>query len=519
MRAMQAPNVRNYTIPAPVGGIYNRGPEELVNEFFARDIVNMIPDQDLNIRKGYAEHASGMTGDVEFLYEHVKPDGTRVLLAGANKNIYNATSSGTATDLTSSLANFSNNRWQAVTLGGTTIIVNGADAPLAFNGTAISTGGPQFTGSGLTETNLINASVYKTRLYLVEANSTSIWYGGVGAITGALTELDTGDQLRKGGYVLYAGSWTRDTGAGMEDVFLIITSRGEILLYTGNYPGDTDTWEIVGRFQIPEPLGYRAIFSIPGDVAIITVGGTFLISALVAANDVGAQLTDYTENISKPFGEDARHYQTNWGWQGCYYGARGWTIINVPIAEDSRSKQWVSKLVNNPKSGKLINSWTRFENINAYSWSEFNRGLFFGGDDGKIYRADYGYNDDGSSIDISVKHAFSYLGSRNTKKQITAARSLMRASSSIELGYGVDMDFRSDGEVSSISNSAEASTSWGSEWGSSWGGIGASVPFQEWEMIASNTGYAASLKLEAQFKNINFELAATNLHYLPGGNF
>jgi hypothetical protein len=48
-------------------------------------------------------------------------------------------------------------------------------------------------------------------------------------------------------------SWTRDGGSGMDDVLAIITSNGEVLIYSGTDPeGSRRRGAKVGLFSIPK---------------------------------------------------------------------------------------------------------------------------------------------------------------------------------------------------------------------------------------------------------------------------
>lgn len=77
-------------------------------------------------------------------------------------------------------------------------------------------------------------------------------------------------------------SWTRDSGNGIEDLAAFITSRGEVHVYSGTDPASADTWQRVGTFKIPEPVGRRCLIKVGGDVGILTTQGLVLFLAFSA---------------------------------------------------------------------------------------------------------------------------------------------------------------------------------------------------------------------------------------------
>ena len=52
-------------------------------------------------------------------------------------------------------------------------------------------------------------------------------------MSGAATEFPLGGIASKGGFIQAMGTWTRDSGAGADDVAVFVTSEGEAILAEG----------------------------------------------------------------------------------------------------------------------------------------------------------------------------------------------------------------------------------------------------------------------------------------------
>ena len=76
-------------------------------------------------------------------------------------------------------------------MNGQGILVNGTDEPLRIDSTGswVSHG---FTATGLLTTNLTQVTVFKNRLFFLEKDSASLWYGDLNAITGPLHKFNLG---------------------------------------------------------------------------------------------------------------------------------------------------------------------------------------------------------------------------------------------------------------------------------------------------------------------------------------
>lgn len=490
---------QSYSIPAPTGGWNARDPLDLMAENDAVRLVNAFPDvSKVRSRKGFTSHQSATSNAIQTLVEYAEMDGTRALLGASNGHIYDYTTASSPSSLGSG---FTNNKWQTATYLNIIVFVNGTDQPQQYNGTSLSAA----TYTGIADDSvLIQASVYKNRLYFVEKNSTSIWYGGAASVTGAVTKLDIGDVLKLGGRIYYAGSVTHDTGSGLQDLFCIITDKGEVITYSGTNPSD---WAISGRYFIPAPLGeYRCAFDLYGDLAILTENGVFPLSAILTGSTV-LDSQAITNKIQGAFTSAAKLYGSNFGWHGFVCPRSKWLIINVPLVAGSTSHQYCMNL--------LTGAWCKFTGMNANCFAMLSEEPYFATASGAVFKADNGTSDNGAAIEVDIKQAFNYFQNRSNIKQFLMSKPILTASGSIEFQIGFDVD-NQDATVgySTVGVEAEAGASWGDAWGSEW--AGGNIDISNWYSV-HGLGRSGALKFKANLTNVSFDLTASHVTYKVGG--
>lgn len=486
----------SYTLPPPTGGWNDRDSLDVMPEMDAVTLENLIPGVgQVSLRKGYRRHSTGMGAAIESLFEYSKADGTRQLIATANGKIWNATTyDTTATQIGTG---FTEDYWQAVNFNNVLVLCNGTDQPQQWDGSTLSAA----TYTGPTDNDFIHVTSYRSRLYFVQKNSTSIWYGGVDAITGATTEFDFGGIFRNGGYLLWCGAWTRDKGSGSTDLFIACSNMGEILVYTGANPGASD-WALAGHFYIGTPLGRRSFVNTGAEMAILTADGLLPLSAMLQDSEI-----TITEKIKNAFRMAAQSYQSNVGWDVVYYTRGGLLICNVPTATNSTANQYIMSTE--------TRGWAKFTNINATCFSLLSDKLYFGGAGGIVYQADYGANDNNASIPWELKQAFSYFGDRSRVKQVAMARPIVRGESAMTYLLGVDVDFDSR-QMTGTASVVGTGSLWDSaSWDTATWDSGDTYR-SPWQSVAG-IGRAFSLKLKGSCKNAPFSLYATQVTFLPGG--
>lgn len=398
-----------------------------------------------------------------------------------------------------------NGRWQHVMFGTSAgsflVMVNGADAVKNYNGTSWTT--PTITGSGLSSSaNFIHVNVHGNRLWFVEKDKLSAWYLPVQSISGTATESALSSYCKKGGYLQVMGTWTRDGGSGSDDYAVFITSKGEVVIFSG---ADPASWTMVGVFPIAEPMGRRCLMKAGSDLAVLTIIGLMPLSQVLVANVSGQSLATVTNKIHGAFIESSYTGSGYHGWQAMEYPRGKLVLINVPQAERVSQYQYIA----NVETG----SWARWTGMNAGCWSLLGRDLYFGGNSGVIYKYGDDYSDNGSTISSTIQQAYSNLGTNNTKR-IVATRPLVRTPS----GYSIAVDLKTDYDSGAVSLAGTTSTTGGSLWNvalwneSFWNGT--STPSATWQSV-SGLGVVASVSLAVSVSQ-EFTLNQTDVMFEPG---
>jgi len=505
------------TIPAPIGGWNTRDPLDNMDPADAVELVNWYPGlSTLTIRNGSTVHAaSGSSSAIETLAEYIGADGTRKLVGCFGGNIYDFSTSSP-----SSLGSgFTSGQWQTILFRATTntrlLFFNGVDQPQQYDGTTLSAANYTTIAD---DSVLISGVAFKQRLYLVQKNSTSIWYGGVAAITGAVTEYNVGAFLQKGGYIKAITTWTRDSGGGAQDLLCIITNMGEMLVYQGDNPGSAATWGLVGRFYLPPPIGLRCVQQFGADTIILTERGLYALSEVMQFGNVVNTKARITNKIESAFLEAAAAYKNNDGWQLLVYPKGGYILVNVPIASNVSVMQFIMNVT--------TGAWTKFTGQNAGCWSLFNDDIYFSYlasavPQSFVIKADTGEADlvDSSGADYiatKIKQAYNYYDDRAYLKRFLMIRPLITATGSLSLSVGIDVDFSNQAVVDSINVLGSAGALWDvAVWDAAYWGdttVYVSSPY-----AISGIGRAGALIICANVKYVSANLSASQIIYETGG--
>lgn len=330
-------------------------------------------------------------------------------------------------------------RWQFVNFsndaGRFAILVNGAQDPIRYDGSAWSTNA--VTGSSgsitLNDANLNFVFAHKRRLHFIEKQTLRVWFLAVNAIAGASQLLDLGPIFTKGGYLVGAARLTLDGGVGPDDFAAYLTNEGQVALYQGTDPSDANNWSLVGVYNLPRPVGARCMLEVGTDVLVLTEAGIIPLTQALKRPEEDAGKVALSRKISPTLASSAQSYGANYGWQPILYPGRGGLmILNVPTEELDTSEQYVRST----ESG----GWARFTGINAFCWGYANGEIYFGSTSG-VYRWDVGASDNSEPIVADLLPAFSDFGNRTMTKNFLMVRALLRAPAIVTPALEVVTDY------------------------------------------------------------------------------
>jgi len=409
------------------------------------------------------------------------------LFAAAGGAIWDVSSNAAAS--LSYAASHASNRWQwtnfTTSAGAFVFMVNGSDAPIYYNGSLWTA--PSITG--ITASQAIQVTPHKKRLWFTLVNSTKAAYLATEAVAGAATEFQFGSVFSRGGYLLTLATWTRDGGSGPDDYLVAISSRGQAAIYQGTDPDTADTWEHVGTFDVPLPIGRRCVQKFGADLLLLTVEGVFPFSKLLAVDQSQVTPVALSDAITPDFSAAARSYGTNHGWEICVYPRGTRLLVNIPTTEGATAKQYVMN--------SITQAWCEFDNHNATCWAHYGSELYFAGGDGDVYQADTGSADIDTPVTATGQSAYSVLTGPQIKR-FSMIRPLCTVSGTNRPSVGISTDFV---ETSAMSTLPSASSAAGATWDSSvWDSASWSTISREVNDWANATalGTFASVRFSAQ---------------------
>lgn len=499
------------SIPAPVGGLNDRDSIADMPQSDAVIMENWWPYPSyLGIRKGSANHVTGLPATVETLVEYLPTTGGSTLFAAAGTAIYNVTTSGAVGAAVQT--GLSNARWenaQITTPGGSFLyLVNGVDKPRLWDGTAWTSvdGASTPAITGVTTTLLAHAQLFKNRLFFTEKNSMRLWYLPVNSIGGAASQLDLGSVFRLGGFIQAAYTWTIDAGSGSDDHLVVLSSNGEVAVYSGADPSSATDWRLIGVFTLGRPLGRRCAVKFGGDLAINCMEGVFPLGKGLLSASVDRRVA-LTDKIQNSVSEAANSYANNYGWQICQYPDNNMLILNVP-AGSGVNYQYAQNTI--------TGAWTKLTGWNASVWLNAATGLYYG-DNNSIKKAWVGNLDISSPIVADILPAFSYFGSKAYNKYFTMVRPYFQSTGTPSILYGLNSDFVASAPVGALAYTPPTGMFWGSMvWGQMvWGG--SLTTLTAWQTVGSVCN-AASVRLKVQNNGSEVRYSNTDFLYQKGNS-
>lgn len=500
-----APSSTAVSLPAPTKGWNARDSLANMDPQYAVVMENWIPETNyVKLRNGYSSHATGVgSGDVPTVMVYNNGT-TEHLLACSATAIYNATSAGAVgAALASSLTN---GNWQSVNFADLLFFVNGADTPRTYDGSTIST--QTITGTSLTATDLIDCTVHKERIFLLEKDTLSFWYLATGAVSGTATEFSLNDIAKKGGILTDLDTWTLDSGSGIDDLIAFVTSEGQVIVYAGTDPASANTWSLVGVFNVGKPLGRRSFMKLGGDLLLTTVEGIVSMSALVSGRAVGDN-SFFNFNIAQAWRGYTELYSALAGWEPVFFAEQSLAIFNVPVVASTKYNQ----VVCNTTTG----AWCRFTNMPVRSLTTFNGGLYAGGIDGTVWQILTGTSDNGSNITGTVKQAYSQYGAPGVVKKFQMVRPLISSDNDLPLIVQMDVDY-ADKPFTGSATVVEATG--GAPWDT------ATWDVSEWAndllirgvwRVVRGHGHVGAFKLQSTSQNSEATWSGTDIVFEPGG--
>lgn len=491
------------SLPAPTGGWNARDGLTAMGPLDAVTLTNWFPaTTECQLRSGYSKWATGITGQVETLMAY-SGGSTDELFAIAGGKVYDVTSSGAVgsavvTGLTNSRWNYCN----IATAGGNFLsMANGVDTPRLYDGSSWSNAAI----TGVTATTLESPILYAQRQFFIGKNTLKVWYLPVDSIGGAAASVDVTALATKGGYIVAHGTWTIDAGQGVNDHYVIMTSKGQVIVYQGTDPNVVADWSMVGVWDIGAPVGPRSLYKYAGDILVLCQDGVIPMSAALQSSRVNPKVA-ITDKIQFAISQAITDYGANFGWQLIYVPTINQLWLNVPVEQGQNQQQYAMNTI----SG----SWCNYQGWNANCFELFQDNPYFGGN-GYVGKAWDSNADNGTNINAYGLQAFNSFNGAGTLKRFTMSRPILRADGVPTIYAGIDVDFNLNDLSAPLTTAPSLYGAWDTAvWdAANWGGQLQVI--QNWQGI-HGVGYYGAPIVKIASNNVQVRWVSTDI-VIEGG--
>ena len=430
------PPASSFTFPAPVRGWILNENLATVQPGGARRLENWLcTTTGVRVRGGSVKHCT-LDAPVTSLFAYNST--LSKFFAATAGGIFDATTPADATTpLTADVSGQTAGEYSTVqfgTAGGDFLYaVNGADDAQLFDGSTWTTingvSSPAFTGVATSDLSAVWS--YANRLFFVEKNTMNAWYLSVDSIAGSASSFSLAGIFRKGGALLFGAAWSLDTGAGLDDKCVFVSTEGEIAVYAGTNPGSASEWSLQGVYTMPKPLGVNAFIQAGGDLLLATEVGLIPISAAIQT-DLAAIESKAASTPIAPYWQ--RQAQTILG---------GWQIIKAPrrgvmfVSQPDTSGATQTCLAVNLLTG----AWSLCTGWDTRCLGYFNDNPYFGAADNCVYLMDSGGSDDGAIYTATYLGQHEHMGVYGRKKSVRQMRAMFQTGSPIAPQLSALADF------------------------------------------------------------------------------
>ncbi|MEM7318835.1 MAG: hypothetical protein AAF408_07410 [Pseudomonadota bacterium] len=409
---------------------------------------------------------------------------------------------------TADISSLTGGDWSSInfgTSGGSFLwMCNGADSARHYNGTTWAT--PTITG--VTSSNLSQVWAFGERIFAVEKDSLSAWYLPVDSVAGLMTEFALGGVFSRGGSLLFGGTWSLDSGEGVDDLCVFVTDQGEIAVYSGTDP--SSDFSRKGVYHIAPPLSKHAFFEAGGDLAIATEDGIISVAAAVQQDRAAISRHAITYSIEDAW-RDVVTLRTGAHSFNCtIWHSQQMLVVSVPADTQNISQAFIA----NVRTG----AWCRFTGWDVEASAVFDDGLYFGTSSNTIYQAEVQGQDGDDAYTCALLPKFRPMG---LSVELLTARVVYRGNVDMNPELTGAVDFEVEQPTAPAATSDEVDGVWGTaNWGEFvWGAPSTKTVKSNWQTV-KGVGHEASVWVVATSGRTTApetELISIQVVYGPGG--
>lgn len=326
------------------------------------------------------------------------------------------------------LSSLTGGEWSSVqvaTSGGQFIVmVNGADTGRTYNGTSWS----NISLTGVDSADLNHVWLHAERAWFIEAGSMTAWYLPVESIGGTVADFFLGAVFTEGGSLYTGAAWSSDSGSGMADRCVFISTEGEVAVYEGIDPADPLAWFKVGVYRCGRPVS-RHVMKAGGDLLIATTEGIVPLSQIMVKDPAALALAAVTQPIEQPWRRFIRGNGAGLPVQMLKWTREGMGIIGFRHRKEA--------FIVNVQTG----AWSLWTNKDIQALTLHNDLAYYGDADGFIYQIEGTGSDDGDAYTFRWSLLPDHLGKSGFLKIVHSARATFRSNAPFEADLDVATDY------------------------------------------------------------------------------
>jgi hypothetical protein len=355
---------------------------------------------------------------------------TRKLFAADATNIFDITSPADkdvapSADVSSQTSGYYSHVNISTSGGFYMYAVNGDDYPQLYDGstwqqvTDVST---PFAITGLSTSQLqalSHVGVYRSRLVFAESGSLNIHYLPADSVGGAAGTLSLKGVFGEGGEILFTTTWSLDSGDGLDDKLVVVTTEGEVAIYENDFADAS--FNKVGVYNITPPMGKNAFIKAGGDPIIATKTGMVPVSQAVTKDPAALSLSAISYPFEDKWLEGVKN-RSSLPWEVVKWPDKDLAYVSQPI--DSDDDEALCFVVN-----LLTGAWSTYKGWDTRCFALHDSQLYFGSNDSKVKKAELtGYDDDDQAYLCKYAGAWDHLNVVGATKTVRQARAIFRTS-------------------------------------------------------------------------------------------
>ena len=424
--AAPPPTAQYVTIPASVGGVNSidslmaMPPEDCIYTYNAMPV-----EYGLRLRKGYREWGTGADGDIRTVLAYeantALPADDR-LWGVTSTGIWNFTAFG-ETEPTQDVV-FTENE-EPAGFGNWVEFTNDASEHYLFyadglNGIhqyeettklwTVPTGwtydppGQPGNPVDFPVDDVVFVMIHKLRIWVILENSSDAWYLPIASIAGELKKFTFGAKMLHGGRLLGLYNWTLDGGDGIDDYLIALSKAGDLIVYRGGDPENTDPsagepWMQVGSWFVGECTNSRrGVVAYGAEMYVLSSYGITSLRDLLQGSVANENRTSPSAKVNLFLRADIHAGSRRYEWSLNIHPADGFMQVVTPVPTNTPFLAYNQNL--------STKAWGFWEGVPQVSSSTWNGEYMMGGQDGIMYL--YDGELDGTKLDGTGAVAIGY---------------------------------------------------------------------------------------------------------------